>query len=332
MISIIMSVYNVGKYLEDCLSSIFNQTYKEFEVIIINDGSTDNSVKIINKYREKHSNIVYLEQQNKGLSEARNLGLSLAKGEYILYIDSDDYIDQDMFRVMIEKIESDKSDMVIIGHTEFYDDVTGKDCHVKLEIQDNKIYSGIEVANLMLECKVMGVAWNKLYKTEKLKEENFYFEIGRYTQDWYPTFKHIANLEKISFVNLPLYKYRLRSTSTTSKKNKKRLEDYYYAVSSILDYVEQNKSKFNENSINKFKCITLNNLLRLISSICTMEEHGGYSEAQRMKLDCLNIKVLEIFRVENLSWRIKVYLIGWKLKVYKIVLNSENLIRKIIRR
>lgn len=330
MISIIMSVYNVEKYLEECLASIFNQSYKDFELIIINDGSTDNSLTIINKYLKKYSNIVYLEQQNKGLSEARNLGLSFAKGEYILFIDSDDYIDKEMFKIMIEKIESNKSDMVIIGHTEFYDDVKGNDCEVKLNISDSKSYSGLEVANLMLECNIMGVAWNKLYKTEKLKKDNFYFESGRYTQDWYPIFKHISNLQKISFVNLPLYKYRLRSTSTTSKKNKKRLEDYYYAITSILNYVEENKEKFNENSINKFKCITFNNLLGLISSIYDIEGSKHYLEIQKINLDPLNIKTSEIFKVKNLDWKIKVYLIAWKLRIYKMVLNSENLIRRII--
>ncbi|WP_283672571.1 glycosyltransferase [Clostridium perfringens] len=330
MISIIMSVYNVEEYLEECLKSIFNQTYKEFELIIINDGSTDNSKKIINKYIEKYNNIIYVEQENKGLAEARNLGLTLVNGEYVLYIDSDDYIDRYMFEEIIKKINTDKSDMVIFGHSEFYDDLDGKDCDVNLNIDDSKIYSGIEVANLMLECKIMGVAWNKLYKVEKLRKENFYFEPGRYTQDWYPTFKHISNLKRISFVNKPLYKYRLRSTSTTSKKNKKRFEDYYCAVNNIINYVNVNKNKFDLDSINKFKCITLTNLIKLLenNNMLSNEE----LRLEKIKLKNINMKNSEILKVKDMNFIEKTYLLGWNLKIYKILMNFEKIIRKTLGR
>ncbi|MGG7157905.1 glycosyltransferase [Clostridium perfringens] len=330
MISIIMSVYNVEEYLEECLKSIFNQTYKDFELIIINDGSTDNSIKVINKYRKKYKNIIYVEQENKGLSEARNLGLTFVNGDYVLYIDSDDYIDKYMFEEIVKKIRNDKSDMVIFGHTEFYDDLYGKDCDIKLNIEESKIYSGIEVSNLMLECEIMGVAWNKLYRAEKLKKENFYFESGRYTQDWYPTFKHISNLKKISFVNKPLYKYRLRSTSTTSKKNKKRFEDYYYAVMNIINYVNIHKDKFNINSINKFKCIALNNLIKLLESNYTLSNND--LKLERKKLKSIYMKNSEILKVENLNFIKKVYLLGWNLKIYKILMNCEKIIRKTLKR
>lgn len=90
-ISIIIPVYNVEKYIEECLISVLNQTMKEIEIICINDGSTDNSLKILNNYKNKNENIRIVNQENSGLSNARNVGLSLAKGEYIFFLDSDDF-------------------------------------------------------------------------------------------------------------------------------------------------------------------------------------------------------------------------------------------------
>lgn len=324
MISIIISVYNVEKYLEECLYSIFNQTYNNIEIILVNDGSTDNSLNIINKYREKYSNIVYIEQENKGLSEARNLGLRVAKGDYILYIDSDDYIDLNMLQLMIDKIKKDNSDMVIIGHTEFYDDINGKDVNIYLDIDEKKIYTGIEVAHMMLECKIMGVAWNKLYKKEKLIDDNFIFESGRYTQDWYPTFRHISTLNKISFVNKPLYKYRLRSTSTTSKKNEKRLEDYSYAVSNIINYVENSDTEFNKKSIILFKAITFNRIISLYYSINSSNQGNIYTEFKKLKYNNNNIGLRDLVDLKELDKRTVVYILAWKFKLYRYLIKIEK--------
>lgn len=328
MISIIISVYNVEKYLDECLKSIFNQTYKDMEVIIINDGSTDNSLTIINKYRKKYSNIVYIEQENKGLSDARNLGLSIAKGDYILYIDSDDYIDSQMLEFMIQKLETDKSDMVIIGHNEFYDDMASKGVDIFLDVDNQRVYTGKEVADLMLNCNIMGVAWNKLYKKEKLLKENFNFESGRYTQDWYPTFKHISTLEKISFVNLPLYKYRLRRGSTTSKKNEKRLKDYNYAVSNILKYAELSNMNFKKSSINTFKAITFNRIVSLYYSIYLNKGCNLYNEFKKTEYNENNLTLNELFSLKNVNRRTIFYILAWKFRVYDYVIKIERSIRE----
>lgn len=324
-----MSVYNVENYLDECLQSIFDQTYKDMEIIIVNDGSTDGSLDIINKYRKKYSNIVYIEQENKGLSEARNLGLSIAKGDYILYIDSDDYIDSNMLQLMIDKIKEDDSDLVIIGHREFYDDIKGKDLDIILDVDDKKVYTGIEVANMMLNCKIMGVAWNKLYKVDKLKEENFYFESGRYTQDWYPTFKHISNLNKISFVNKPLYKYRLRSTSTTSKKNQKRLEDYAYAVSNIINYVENSKINFDNDSLSRFKVITFNTIIYLYYSVNISKQSNIYKLFKNSNYNKFDLNILNLLTLKGISKRSIIYIIAWNMNLYKYLIKIENSIYKI---
>ena len=111
-VSVIVPVYNVEEYLERCLDSLVNQTLKDIEIIIVNDGSTDGSKEIIQKYLNKYKNIVYLEKENGGLSSARNYGIPYAKGEYIGFVDSDDYVEITMYENMYNKAIEEKSDMV----------------------------------------------------------------------------------------------------------------------------------------------------------------------------------------------------------------------------
>lgn len=322
-----MSVYNVERYLKECLDSVFNQSFENFELIIINDGSNDNSVKIIQEYRNKHNNIVYIEQQNQGLSVARNLGLSIAKGKYVAYVDSDDCLDKDMFKLMVQKIEYDNSDMVIIGHREFYDDMTGQDTDILLKVDDTKTYSGIDVANMMLDCEIMGVAWNKLYKREKLLADQFMFEKGRYTQDWFPVFQHISKLEKISFVNKPLYQYRLNPNSTTSLKNYKRFKDYYYAVSCILEYVKDSKLNFNKKSICHFE---INTFSQIILMYYSLNEWKGnlYKNFKKENNYQIDISIIKIFLAKD--YRKSLYILSWKLHLFKEVMILEGFIKKYV--
>jgi len=112
-VSVIIPVYNVENYIEKCLNSVLNQTLKEIEIIIVNDGSKDSSKQKIEKYLEKHENkIIYLEKENGGLSDARNYGIGYAKGEYIAFLDSDDYIEPTMYEEMYKKAKEENSDMV----------------------------------------------------------------------------------------------------------------------------------------------------------------------------------------------------------------------------
>lgn len=121
LVSIIVPVFNVEKYLRQCLDSILGQTFNQFEVIIVNDGSTDNSGAICQEYEARDNRIVYLEKENEGVSEARNLGLDFATSEYIIFIDSDDWIEPTYVEVLYEKIEEYQADIVFENYTSFND-------------------------------------------------------------------------------------------------------------------------------------------------------------------------------------------------------------------
>lgn len=324
MVTVIVPVYNIEKYLAQCLDSLFNQTHKNIEVILVNDGSTDNSINIINKYKEKNSNLVYLEQDNKGVSEARNLALKHAKGEYVLYIDSDDYIEEDMIESLYNKAIETNSDIVICGHNEIYDDtVKGTDVKVLLDMKDNIIYSGVEVADMMLECKILGTLWNKLFKRELLINHEFYFEPGRYIQDWYPVFKEVSLAKKVSYVNKALYNYRQRGTSTVNKKNEKLLNDYIYAVSQILEYIQISNLKFDKTSVEKFNLITSESIRY---RFCILNLDSGielYNKFNQIYPSIEKISLFEYIKRNDLGKRIKVQSILWNIKMLHLFIKFE---------
>ncbi|MBP3596060.1 MAG: glycosyltransferase [Clostridia bacterium] len=160
IISIIIPVYNTANYLEKCLNSILNQTYKNLDIILINDGSKDNSLDICMKYKILDKRISVLTQENKGVSAARNLGIDNAKGEYIIFIDSDDYIDLKMIEVLYKNIQA--YDVSICNYSKVYDKKI-----VNHKISDKEILSQKEfVINIFCDDMYGGYLWNKLIRKQ----------------------------------------------------------------------------------------------------------------------------------------------------------------------
>lgn len=317
MVSIIIPIYNVEKYLNQCLESIFNQTFKNIEVIIVDDGSTDNSHKIVKKFKEKYSNIIYLSQSNRGVSAARNLGLKYASGKYVLFVDPDDYLDLTMIEKMYKKIISTNSDIVICGYKAIYDDtIEGSDKDVIFNRISDKEYTGIDVGNMMLEGSVRGFLWDKLFNKIHLNKYKFILEEGRYVQDWYPVFIQVVNAKKISFINEPLYKYRQRGTSTVNKKTEKLLNDYIYATSNILDYIETKNLKINKKNINKFKVIRFLGCIGYYSNLKNNSKNM-YLDFKNSEYKKYNISFKEVIKVQEIKMILKY--IAWKLKIYHLL-------------
>lgn len=177
-ISVVVPVYNVEKFLERCLNSIVNQTFKDIEIICVNDGSTDNSRKILDKYTN-YSNIKIIDQINAGLSEARNTGLLNAKGEYIAFIDSDDYIDQNFFEVLYNTAFEKNADIACAG-------IIRENNKKQIELVK---YSETQCSNntkdkfLLAGSPKYNFVWNKLYKKEILIKNNIKFISGMIYED-----------------------------------------------------------------------------------------------------------------------------------------------------
>jgi hypothetical protein len=236
-VSVIVPVYNVEGYIEKCLETLVNQTLQEIEIIIVNDGSTDRSIQIIKKFMEQYpKKIVYLEKENGGLSDARNFGIPHATGEYIAFVDSDDYVEKDMYQKMYEIAKRENSDMV---ECNFFWEYPGN----KKKQDIGKIYNGKEE---MLE-KVRVVAWNKLIKREILEKTNIQFPKGYRYEDVEFTYKLIPFLNKVSFCKEPLVHYIQREGSISNSQNE-RTKEIFDVLEHVIDFYKENDlyNKFKE--------------------------------------------------------------------------------------
>lgn len=220
LISVIVPVYNVEKYLHQCIDSIINQTYKNLEIILVDDGSTDNSGKICDEYKSKDNRITVIHKKNGGLSDARNAGLKVAKGEFIAFADSDDWLDQNIYNELITSLINNDADISACNIAFAYDNKT----EISSISLSKSIFNSEEAINqLICGTGFCAVAWNKLYK--KTCINNMTFEVGKTHEDEFFTYKVLSNAEKLVFINKPLYFYRQRTTSIMGEKySLKRLD------------------------------------------------------------------------------------------------------------
>lgn len=211
LISIIIPIYNVEKYLEPCINSVINQTYTNLEIILVNDGSTDHSSYIINKYIKKDSRIKVINKNNGGLSDARNAGIDIATGEYIGFIDSDDLITNNYFETLYGLLNNYGADISICNFTPFNDNKKNFN-NSPLDVQLIE-YTNIQALEQYFDEYYiqMVVAWGKLYKKDFFK--NIRFPIGKMREDEFTTYKLLYKANKIVFTTECLYYYLQREDS-----------------------------------------------------------------------------------------------------------------------
>ena len=231
-VSIIVPIYNVEGYIEKCLESLVNQTLQDIEIILVNDGSTDNSALIAKRFLENYpEKIVYLEKENGGLSDARNYGIPYAKGEYIAFLDSDDYVEKNMYEEMYNLAKKQNSDMV---QCNFYWEYPEKD---KKKIADLKEYKGKK--EMLEETRVE--AWNKLIRREILVENpEIRFPKGLRYEDMEFTYKLIPYIEKVDILNKPFIHYIQRQNSISNTQNEKTKE-IFEVLENVIEFYKQNK-------------------------------------------------------------------------------------------
>lgn len=229
-VSVIVPVYNVEKYIDRCLNSLLNQTLDDIEFIIVNDGSPDNSEKIIKKYLKKSSKFKYYIKENGGLSDARNYGLKYANGEYIAFLDSDDYVESDMYQKMYEKAISNNFDMVVCDINYVYDD------------KIVKAFSNIkdDTTNIkMVMNSIYPAAWNKLFKKELFKN-NVYFKKGVWFEDVEFIYRLLPYIKNIGVCHEAYINYVQRDGSITNTIDK-RIYHYIDNFNGIIDFYKKRK-------------------------------------------------------------------------------------------
>lgn len=209
-ISVIIPIYKVEEYLNRCVESVVNQTYQNLEIILVDDGSPDNCPKMCNEWAEKDGRIKVIHKENGGLSDARNAGMAVAMGEYVFFVDSDDWIHKDTLRILKNYEEKYDSDIVeckaLVTSGEAEDDALEVD---SLEIH---MYDTAEAMEALLrDYPLRQTVWNKLYKRHAV--EGILFEKGKYHEDEFWTYQVFDRANKILYLDVELYYYFQRSDS-----------------------------------------------------------------------------------------------------------------------
>lgn len=234
-LSIIVPVYGVEKYIDKCLNSLVKQSLKEIEIIVVNDGTKDNSQKIIDKYVKKYPDKIksYIKE-NGGQGSARNYGLKKATGEYIGYVDSDDFVEKDMYKKLYDKAKENNYDIVVCGNY-----------NVSEDYQNKNIDAFINNYNTDLENIFFGkmAVWNKIYKRDILIKNKLEFKEKVWYEDLAFTLKAIMNSNTFAFIDEPLYDYLIREGSTMNNSNVQRNLEILDAFDDILSYIKHNKKE-----------------------------------------------------------------------------------------
>ena len=222
LVSIIVPVYNVEKYIERCIDSILEQSYEEIEVLLIDDGSTDNSGKICDEASQKDKRITVVHKKNGGLSDARNVGLELCKGDWILFVDSDDCINKYVVQICIESAtKKDGADIICFNYTNVEDNqnVDFREKKVAMEMQTET--GALAVKRCFMNVGSI-VVWNKMYKRSLFQKLRF--PKGKIHEDEFLTYKLLYNAKKVGYIDVSLYYYTIRNNSIMRTEfNKKRL-------------------------------------------------------------------------------------------------------------
>ncbi|MDM1369578.1 glycosyltransferase [Myroides marinus] len=236
LISVIIPVYNVQDYVAECLDSIINQSYQNLEIIVINDGTKDNSATICKEYALKDTRIIFLEKENGGISTARNFGLDHATGDFITFIDSDDFIHEKYFEILLKNLEDFD---IVFCKANYYFSATPKTSPSKENIDNASVttFTSMELLKSINSFKrpLVIVPWGKLYKKEIWNDLRY--PIGRSHEDEAIVHLYIDKAKKIKYIDLPLYYYRQNVTgSETNTICSRKINNFYQACLEREDF------------------------------------------------------------------------------------------------
>jgi len=326
LISIIVPIYGVERYIKGCIDSIINQTYKNLEIILVDDGSLDNCPSIIDEYAKKDSRIKVIHKKNGGLSSARNEGLKIATGKYLGFVDGDDTIKPEMYEVLINLINKYNSDVAISSFEKVCIDdndniIFNNEEQKKLE--EKVITKSETLKMMMLDGDVGNFVCTKLFKKELF--DGITFPEGRVYEDAATTYKLIDKSNKIVFTNLRLYNYLYGrvgaiTSSFTPKKILDSLESYHGQYSflvnnykDISDYVRVSWIKMFTSAMEK---IMINNYFELLNNDSVLSKYESFKEAMNRVNKNILIEYLEPYRLVSCC------LLNNDINIYKNTLNE----------
>ena len=235
LISVIVPIYKVEEYLDRCVESLVNQTYKNLEIILVDDGSPDGCPHKCEDWARKDSRIKVIHKENGGLSDARNAGMNIATGEFISFIDSDDYIASDFIATLLAAMEKENSDIVECSVVKFYEDGKFEKYSDNLAVTTSQTESAL--SGLIAENPFHQHVWNKLYKVDCLK--GILFPVGKLNEDEFWTYQVFGRAKKVSKINKTMYYYFQRSDSIMGENYSIRRLDALEGKANRQKYIEK---------------------------------------------------------------------------------------------
>jgi len=292
MISIIIPVYNKEKFIKNTLDSVIKQTIKNYEIIIVNDGSTDNSLSIIEEYFKKNNNTKYsiITQCNKGVSEARNIGIEEANGEYIFFLDGDDEIKENSLEILSKNIKCTNSDFSVCGYNVYENDKV---------VNTNKFlatqqYKSYDFLKLFIKSKVNIYMGNALYKKSIIKNNNIKFDTKyNYNEDQIFIYKYLIRCKNVFFDERKLFIYTRGESSVTTRVSNERVSN----INIFIDFIEfMNKSDIE----NKKSIIELINNYKIPYGILTAaRDLIRWGSSEKNFIDIINKNKRLIKKLKN---------------------------------
>ena len=340
-ISIIVPVYNVEKYINKCLDSIINQTYKNLEILFIDDGSTDNSGKICDEYAKKDKRIKVFHQPNSGVSAARNKGLDNITGDYVMFVDPDDWIELNTCEILLNEITKENNDILIFNFYKNYKngqqvknfkyDYDNNTSNLSQKIQAKILAPSFDIPSFNI--KYIGFTWNKLISAKIIENQRFLLENKQAIfEDGLFYYKMLEKINNIKICNYYLYHYRLLDNSLTKRINKDILDinDEIYKLLISLSKNHQ-KDKYYDDSLQTRIVMNLYNAVVVYFNNNDLK----VSTKERIKLIKKELKknyykkAIKKVKLKNLSKKIKIYAILFKIKAYHLILLVNNIEKKI---
>lgn len=319
LISIIVPVYNVEKYIRECIDSIIKQTYHNIELILIDDGSTDNSAKICDEYATKDKRIKVIHKENRGVSSARNIGLDNANGQYITFIDSDDYVKNNYCEELLKNLKDKNADCVACGYNRIYKNKEEKVVSKNAYALDSLGF----LQNIMSIQNGLGFCHMKLWKKSSIMDIRF-DETLKVGEDSFFNMKVSQNIKKFYMLNQALYCYRFNENSVVRKYDENYVKKYLESMQLSKKYIEEHY-KDNEILLKKMNNYIVYHVLLVIVNYCTNpnKKLNNKNQLKEIKKVCNIQEFKEAIKnsdYEGFSFTRKVTLFTLKYKLYLITL------------
>ena len=295
LLTIVIPVYNVEKYLDRCLKSILIQEWKNYDIILVDDGSTDRSPQICDDYVKAYDFISVIHKGNGGLSEARNTGLSQAKGEYIYFPDSDDWLEPDTFIALAEALESQKFDIISFNR-EF---VKGEEDVIISDPLETQVFNGKDAfVHMLKHSYITGFANDKIYRKSLFVDHDILFPKGKYYEDLGTNYKLFLSAKKVYATNQKYYHYLIDNPdSITQSWNEKKFRDMFGFYKEVF-YSDFVRSQLNQEELHISQLYYVNGLTHILASLYKAKLHKHYSEIasevkqelEKNKMTCSEMK------------------------------------------